>query len=814
MSPKDEQMISNNTGSPISTNTNTTGNIYSPPTSHHSNKFNSKSNMGTNRRYHHHHETSIKLTPIINRLLGSMITLITNDGRKFNGLLQSFVNQNEIVLEEKRENFTDSHIKENFIRFRISEVDNIFPQIPSHSSSQSFRSRSLHNQGKRGGKHQNDSSNNPSFPSSSPSLPSSSSSISFDNNFNSNRSIKTKGESIPSPTLNVDGSIKTPISNSSIFKIDSEIVSSSSNKSNKSIISTDRTEDNSNSTDIQSCVEKRTKELCSWYPEENHSHTHNHPDGLTSSNLHSEIKKEDNNVKNFQSQASSTLTSAPSFLPLENDPNFGREWNQFAENERLFGIKTSFDENQYTIPIDRNSLDYQIKLKEAERIAHEISKSNLFRDDFHSREERIVNHIKDDSGIKDEDDQSDEESKYSSVRRFVIPPEESLNHPSLSTSTHGNSNSNFNSNNIFNSSSSSGIGSNNRKNSTILSRKKSITTITADEETVKEALINVEKATNTVKKAHFELEKRALAEELYHFSQNIDNKMKKSLVSSNSNSASISSLSTSPSLSMDDVGSIDNKSKSGVNSSSNTISPFSSLLPIANNSSLVGNDVNKLTISNENGNNNNNVKDGNIDNLIDGKVDANKNNIKLTETAMKKEMEMEKDSQNTHKQSSLPRKLNPGANEFVPVTVNNPHSSPQSVNSDNPYDLYYLSAPMIGSDSSSFPYDPYMMALFYQQQQFYNQNYQNSQFNSGINNSNYSPLTMSPNPTNIGNNQGRIVGVREIKELPQSQGLYFPSFPVNNGNIDIVGGSGDNGKESINSRIGNDNPRNNNNKSK
>ena len=47
-------------------------------------------------------------------------------------------------------------------------------------------------------------------------------------------------------------------------------------------------------------------------------------------------------------------------------------WDQFAENERLFGVRTHFDENEYTTKLDRTAKDYKEREKRAEQIAAQI----------------------------------------------------------------------------------------------------------------------------------------------------------------------------------------------------------------------------------------------------------------------------------------------------------------------------------------------------------------------------------------------------------------------------------------------------------
>lgn len=47
-------------------------------------------------------------------------------------------------------------------------------------------------------------------------------------------------------------------------------------------------------------------------------------------------------------------------------------WDQFAANEQMFGVTTSFDEEVYTTKLDRSAADYKEREREARRIASEI----------------------------------------------------------------------------------------------------------------------------------------------------------------------------------------------------------------------------------------------------------------------------------------------------------------------------------------------------------------------------------------------------------------------------------------------------------
>jgi hypothetical protein len=86
----------------------------------------------------------------------------------------------------------------------------------------------------------------------------------------------------------------------------------------------------------------------------------------------------------------------------------GGTWDQFAENERLFGLKTDYDENIYTTAIDKSHPQYKQRLAEADRKAREINSSQPLNS--HVAEERIADNLAAEDGV-------DEEDKYSGVRR-------------------------------------------------------------------------------------------------------------------------------------------------------------------------------------------------------------------------------------------------------------------------------------------------------------------------------------------------------------------------------------------------------------
>ncbi|KAI1083754.1 hypothetical protein F5B20DRAFT_568426 [Whalleya microplaca] len=101
-------------------------------------------------------------------------------------------------------------------------------------------------------------------------------------------------------------------------------------------------------------------------------------------------------------------------LSLEKSSSSGGSWDQFAVNERQFGIKTTYDESIYTTTIDKSHPQYKERMAAAERKAREIERSAAST--AHVAEERIMDFAGgDDKG-------GDEEDKYSGVKRQDFPP--------------------------------------------------------------------------------------------------------------------------------------------------------------------------------------------------------------------------------------------------------------------------------------------------------------------------------------------------------------------------------------------------------
>lgn len=68
--------------------------------------------------------------------------------------------------------------------------------------------------------------------------------------------------------------------------------------------------------------------------------------------------------------------------------NTSGTWDQFAANERLFGLKTDYDENIYTTTIDKSHPQYKERMAAAERKAREIERSAPVT--AHVAEERVM----------------------------------------------------------------------------------------------------------------------------------------------------------------------------------------------------------------------------------------------------------------------------------------------------------------------------------------------------------------------------------------------------------------------------------------
>ncbi|KAB5583620.1 hypothetical protein GE09DRAFT_948112 [Coniochaeta sp. 2T2.1] len=92
----------------------------------------------------------------------------------------------------------------------------------------------------------------------------------------------------------------------------------------------------------------------------------------------------------------------------------GAAWDQFQVNERLFGLKTDYDENIYTTAIDKSHPNFPQRMAMAEKFAREISSSSPTT--AHQAEERVMDY----AGGADDTNEED-----NGVRRGDFPPLES-----------------------------------------------------------------------------------------------------------------------------------------------------------------------------------------------------------------------------------------------------------------------------------------------------------------------------------------------------------------------------------------------------
>lgn len=57
--------------------------------------------------------------------------------------------------------------------------------------------------------------------------------------------------------------------------------------------------------------------------------------------------------------------------------NSKEKWDQFAVNEKKFGVSTDFNEDMYTTVLDKSDPNFIKKEKEAQRIAKEIERVRI-----------------------------------------------------------------------------------------------------------------------------------------------------------------------------------------------------------------------------------------------------------------------------------------------------------------------------------------------------------------------------------------------------------------------------------------------------
>jgi hypothetical protein len=88
---------------------------------------------------------------------------------------------------------------------------------------------------------------------------------------------------------------------------------------------------------------------------------------------------------------------------LEDDED--ENWDQFKLNKKMYNVVSTYDENLYTTKLDKNKITEEDK-KYADKMYKEIMSSSNNENDIHILEDR---------GIIQQNDDFDEEDKYSSV---------------------------------------------------------------------------------------------------------------------------------------------------------------------------------------------------------------------------------------------------------------------------------------------------------------------------------------------------------------------------------------------------------------
>lgn len=61
-------------------------------------------------------------------------------------------------------------------------------------------------------------------------------------------------------------------------------------------------------------------------------------------------------------------------IDMSLNSNAGKAWDQFETNERLFHVKTDYDENLYTTPLDRSQPNFRQRAAAADKIARDIER--------------------------------------------------------------------------------------------------------------------------------------------------------------------------------------------------------------------------------------------------------------------------------------------------------------------------------------------------------------------------------------------------------------------------------------------------------
>lgn len=87
---------------------------------------------------------------------------------------------------------------------------------------------------------------------------------------------------------------------------------------------------------------------------------------------------------------------------LEDSTDSNKPWDQFATNEKKFGVQTDYDEDIYTTAIDRTKSDYKDKVAWADQQARKITETIPVS--AHTAEERVMDHTGGPGDGRDEED--------------------------------------------------------------------------------------------------------------------------------------------------------------------------------------------------------------------------------------------------------------------------------------------------------------------------------------------------------------------------------------------------------------------------
>lgn len=141
--------------------------------------------------------------------------------------------------------------------------------------------------------------------------------------------------------------------------------------------------------DISMSSRGSDRELKPWTPDDHG------PNGAASNGPSAVVREPDRDVITFGQK--------PSSIP----------WDQFKDNERLFGVTTDYDEEIYTTKLDRSGPGYKKRERDADRLAAEMMTKPSANP-----------HVAEERGQQSQDNK-DEEEKYSGVVRnpnAYVPP--------------------------------------------------------------------------------------------------------------------------------------------------------------------------------------------------------------------------------------------------------------------------------------------------------------------------------------------------------------------------------------------------------